>query len=111
MKLVFMSINIQKYIEPIILKIISEKDQYGYGIIHDIEEVSNGKFILNEQTLYTVLHRLVKNEYAEQYWSDDITNGGRRKYYKITEKGKKVLFNYIDEWDESKNIINYYLQK
>ena len=53
-------------------------------------------FDLKAGTLYPLLHGLVQEEYLETY-SEEV-NGKLRKYYHITEKGKKHLAKIIKEW-------------
>ena len=65
---------------------------YGYKITQEAREVLE----LSESTLYPVLRRLQKDECLETY---DMEFGGRnRRYYKITEKGRKQLMLYCQEW-------------
>ena len=65
---------------------------YGYKITQEAKEVLE----LSESTLYPVLRRLQKDECLETY---DMEFGGRnRRYYKITEKGRKQLMLYCQEW-------------
>ena len=79
-----------------VLKLLSEKDMYGYEMIEVLRERSQNVFELKAGTLYPLLHGLVQEEYLETY-SEEV-NGKLRKYYHITEKGKKHLARIIKEW-------------
>ena len=79
-----------------ILKLLEEKDMYGYEMIETLREKSRNVFELKAGTLYPLLHGLVQEEYLETY-SEEV-NGKLRKYYHITEKGKKHLARIIKEW-------------
>lgn len=83
----------------IILKLISEKDMYGYEIIQLLDEVSQGYYKLKEGTLYPVLYRLEDNGLIESY--SVIPKEERkvpRKYYRITPKGIEAYRDQINLW-------------
>ncbi len=80
----------------LILKLLSEKDMYGYEMIETLAERSNHVFDLKVGTLYPLLHSMVQDGYLETY--SEEANGKLRKYYHITERGKKYLAKIIEEW-------------
>lgn len=51
---------------------------------------------ISESTLYPVLRRLQKEECLITY--DKAYQGRNRRYYRITDKGKEQLEEYLDEW-------------
>lgn len=88
-------------IELAILKLLNEKDQYGYSIINQVIKRSDNKLVLKDGTLYPILYRLEDAKYIESYWFTDEGNRSKpRKYYKITEKGieryTEMLSDYLD---------------
>lgn len=96
--------------ETIILRFLSEKDSYGYEINKCIREVSDQTFELSEATMYTAFRRLEKEGLIESYWGNE--NGcARRRYYRITEKGKESYLQRLKEWDESKQMIERLVRK
>ncbi|MBQ8407743.1 MAG: helix-turn-helix transcriptional regulator [Clostridia bacterium] len=80
-----------------VLKVIGEKDMYGYQIIQEIASRSKDVFKLNEGTLYPILHTMEKEGLLECYRGESET-GRERKYYKITVAGKAVLATRLEEW-------------
>ncbi len=80
-----------------ILSLLSKGKKYGFQIIKELRERSDGFFDLKEGTLYPALHRLEKRGYLKSEW---VTESDRppRKYYKLTNKGKKVLRSVSSEW-------------
>lgn len=90
--------------DTIILKLLYEEDRYGYQIIKLITKNSQGEYELKEATMYSSLRRLEADGDVVWYWGDD-TKGGRRKYFKITEKGKKTYENNKKNWEHSKKIL------
>lgn len=75
---------------PFILFELNERDKYGFELTKDIETKSNGKIVIKQPTLYTVLKKLEKSRFISSYWQDSEI-GGKRHYYKITENGKMQL--------------------
>lgn len=75
---------------PIILKLISENDKmYGYEIAQKVKEITKGKIDISEGALYPILHKLESEGILE---TSKVSIGKRvRKYYKITETGKKTV--------------------
>ena len=72
---------------PLILLQLNTGDKYGLEITKNIETISNGKIVIKQPTLYTILKKLEKSKFISSYWEDsDI--GGKRHYYKITNNGK-----------------------
>ena len=92
-------------IDILILSLIAQKDMYGFEIIKNLKARSNNTYSMSEGTLYPALQRLEQKELLKSYWGDSET-GGRRKYYNITETGKKELIKKMDEWDQINNIVN-----
>ena len=72
---------------PIILYQLIDGDKYGYEIIKQIEDVSNGGIVIKQPTLYSVLKKLEQGKFISSYWQDSEI-GGKRHYYKLTENGR-----------------------
>lgn len=81
----------------LVLSLLNSRPMYGYEIIKVIELKSNGIFSFKEGTLYPILHSLEGDSMIESYWSEG-EGGRKRKYYKITEKGKLHMEDKKDEW-------------
>ncbi|WP_413375693.1 PadR family transcriptional regulator [Paenibacillus taichungensis] len=92
-------------IDPIILSVLIPKDNYGYSIIKEIYRKSGERFELKEPTLYSSLKRLEKSGYVESYWGEE-TQGGRRKYYRITTQGQEVYTQHVQAWHAAKTLID-----
>ena len=73
----------------LILSLLEETDRYGYEIIKELEIRSDKTFQFKEGTLYPVLHKLENGGYVKSYIAKGDT-GKERKYYQITDKGKKT---------------------
>lgn len=96
---------IRGHTETIILAHLINKDSYGYEINKTIKQKTESKYELKEATLYCVFKRLEENNLITSYWGDS-DNGARRKYYRITEEGRKVYQKNKEDWQQSKEIID-----
>jgi PadR family transcriptional regulator PadR len=83
--------------ESLLLFLIGQQPMYGYQIIKELDNRSQGYFQFKEGTLYPALHRLEKTGLIEGRWQES-TEGRRRRYYYITEKGLKLLVRRKSEW-------------
>ena len=91
----------------LILEMVKDENMYGYQMIKKLKEKSNNVFEFKEGTLYPILHSLEEEGLISSYWDD--TTGKKRKYYAITEKGKKQLKEKKEEWEIFSNGINQVL--
>jgi len=77
-------------IDSLLLCLLGQRPMYGYEIIKELEDKSQGYFKFKEGTLYPALHRLEKTGLLTGKW--EVTSGGRqRRYYHITVKGNGIL--------------------
>lgn len=91
--------------KPIILGILKQGNSYGYLIIKKIKEISGGKMKYSDGMLYPVLHRLEKDGLIKSNWT--LENESRpRKYYEITDEGKKALIVEKEQWLQVNTVLN-----
>ena len=81
----------------LILSLVAERPMYGYQIAKELERRSEGYFDFKEGTLYPALHRMEKDGLLHSEWQV-VAEGPSRKYYHITEKGKRALVDVAAEW-------------
>ncbi len=96
---------IRGHIDTIILRTISETDKNSQEIIDEISEKSDGKYELKQATLYSSLKRLENEKYITAYWQDS-PEGGRRRFFHLTEKGHALMTRNLNDWTFSRAIIN-----
>lgn len=96
---------IRSHVNTIILRSLQDEDKYGYEICREIENKSEGCYKLKQPTLYSCLKRLETQGYITSYWGE-ISNGGRRRYYSLTQKGREFLERDKYEWEYSRTLIN-----
>lgn len=92
------------HIDLMLLKVISVGDCYGYSIYKILSGITGHMYEIKEATLYSGLRRLEADQLITAYWGDE-TQGGRRKYYAITEKGQECLSENINKWQKTKFIL------
>ena len=80
----------------LILKLLEEKDMYGYEMIETLRERSENVFELKAGTLYPLLHSLEEKRFLISYEKDSA--GKVRKYYAITGSGKRELAEKKKAW-------------
>ena len=87
---------IRGHTDAVILAQLLRRDSYGYEINKNIENCS-------------AFRRLEDSGYITSYWGDEAV-GARRKYYRITEKGREAYRQARAEWDASVRILNALLE-
>ncbi len=100
---------IKSNIDSLLLCLIGGQPMYGYQIIKELKERSQGYFKFKEGTLYPALHRLEKSGLIEGKWQA-LPTGQQRKYYHITEKGYASLAEKRSSWNEFLNAMNLIIQ-
>lgn len=90
-------------IDILLLNLLAEKDLYGYQITKILKDKSDQLYSMSEGTLYSALKRMEKKCWLCSYWSG--TDSGRRKYYQITDDGRKILEDKLDEWNSISDLI------
>jgi len=82
---------------PLVLAILAGGDSYGYAILKTVRELSGGRIEWTDGMLYPVLHRLERLGYIQARW-EVADSGRRRKYYRITSRGRARLAEERKQW-------------
>jgi PadR family transcriptional regulator PadR len=82
---------------PIALAILAEGESYGYAILKRVRELSGGRMEWTDGMLYPVLHRLERLGLVQARWKV-AESGRRRKYYRITPRGRAQLDEERRQW-------------
>ena len=96
---------IRGHTDAIILARLLRSDSYGYEINKTISSLSSGRFELKEATLYTAFKRLEDAGFIASYWGSSGA-GARRRYYTITPTGREACHRLLQEWEETKLIMD-----
>ena len=89
----------------LVLTLLDEKDMYGYQIIKEIEIRSDDTFQFKEGSLYPVLHKLHNKGHIKSYAAKGET-GKTRKYYQLTNSGRKHLKEEKEQWVQFSSSVN-----
>ena len=91
--------------ETIVLAVLDRADSYGFEIFKTIRDATGGAYEIKEATLYASYRRLERDGLVEAYWGDE-TQGGRRKYYRITDAGRSFYRRSVQTWVLTRDIID-----
>ena len=110
MEPVLSSDHLRGHTDAIILRFLMSGDAYGFEIYNRIIERSWGQYEPKETTLYSSYKRLETAGAIISYWGDE-TQGARRKYYRITDKGREAFERGLRDWKFTQKIINNLLEE
>ena len=102
---VFAADLLRGHTETIVLGVLSRGDSYGFEIFKQIREATGGAYEIKEATLYASYRRLLRDGLVEAYWGDE-SQGGRRKYYRITDAGRAEFQRSVRAWVITRQIID-----
>ena len=88
------------FLDYVVLLIINQGDEYGYSLTQKIIELLD----VSESSIYPVLRRLRQDNYLDIY--DEPYQGRNRRYYTITDLGKRKLQSFNEEWTQFKHAID-----
>ncbi len=83
--------------EILILSLLLREPMYGYQISQELRLRSGGYFDLKEGLLYPTLHRMQQQRLLRSEWRQ-AGEARRRRYYAITDKGRRMLGEQSAEW-------------
>jgi PadR family transcriptional regulator PadR len=91
----------------IILNLLAELDRpmYGYEIIKELESRSEGYFRFKEGLIYPRLHELERQGLLRSEWRGE-EGSRRRKFYRITDKGRRRLETELRNWQAFAENVN-----
>jgi PadR family transcriptional regulator, regulatory protein PadR len=91
--------------ELLILSLVEDQPRHGYDIGNLIERRSKGTLKFNVASLYPLLYRLERRGWIQGRWVEKAGQR-RRRYYRLTAEGKKVLAAQRNSWREFVEAIN-----
>jgi transcriptional regulator len=101
--------NLKGTLPTLILRVLEPGDRHGYRIAQEIKATSKGVLDFREGTLYPALHALECKELVESYEQDEV--GRRRRYYRLTDKGRKQLVQDRKAWRQASAAISLILKE
>lgn len=89
-----MNIQFKKgVLEICVLSVLAGRDCYGYELVNEIKK----RIDISEGTIYPLLHRLKDEGFVTTYLLESA-GGAPRKYYRLTESGRKEEHARKEEW-------------
>ena len=74
-----------------ILLSLAGEERHGYAIMQEVTRQSDGRYKLGPGTLYDNLQKLMKERLVEELEKAGAGNEARRRYYRLTKKGRELL--------------------
>ena len=87
----------------IVLGILQNGDEYGYVLTQQVREMLD----VSETAMYPALRRLQKSRLLTTY--DRSCQGRNRRYYQLTDEGRRALNAYVTEWEQFKRSMDQIL--
>ena len=78
------------FLAPMILGLLKQNDSYGYELVRNIKELTNGRLTPKEGVIYPVLQKMEKKSWIKSAWNFG-EDQRPRKYYTILQEGVVVL--------------------
>ena len=91
--------------EVLILALLEERDRHGYELARLIDERSRGEISFHAASLYPTLYRMEDKDFIEGRWIEKAGQR-RRRYYRLTAKGKKTLASQRTVWENFFDALN-----
>ena len=86
-------------LKPFILSLLARGDSYGYEIIQQVHDLTNGEVRWTTGTLYPLLHNLENKGLITSFQREaEDGPGPKRTYYRLTNKGTTALVDERQQW-------------
>jgi PadR family transcriptional regulator PadR len=82
----------------LVLRLLEREPMYGYQMLQYLQERSEGYFRVGEGALYPLLHELEESGFLKAEWREVADRPQRRRYYRLTAKGRRELARRREEW-------------
>lgn len=95
-------------IEMLLLKLLSEKDMYGYQLVQELKKRSLGNYTILEGSMYPILYRLTEQKYIS-FYEKKVGKRQTRVYYHLEQLGKEHFTEIQNEYVSYLNLITFLL--
>ena len=93
----------------VIMAILADRANYGYAIVTEAERRTDGRLRIRQNALYPALHKLEAEGMILGEWRE--AGGRRRRYYRLTPRGRKELERKLARWREFAGTMNAALKE
>ena len=96
-------------VELLLLSLLEDRDRHGYEIGKLIEQRSGGRLQFRISSLYPVLCRMEDRGWIKGRWVEEAGER-RRRFYRLTAKGREALALQKETWDEYTRAVNLVME-
>jgi len=82
-----------------VMGLLEQREMYGYELVDALSKETDGVLAMGQSTLYPLLYNLERKGLIRGVWRN-ASSGRRRRYYRLTAKGKKRLQAQQEQWQE-----------
>lgn len=99
--------QLRGHLETMALSVLEEGEAHGLEILRRLDEAGCGALRLKEGSLYPALYRLENAGLVKAVWEKETKGrrGARRRFYRLTAKGKRQLAQSRREWQQFVQVI------
>lgn len=97
--------------EMLVLKLLSQKPNYGYELLTRLSNVPGGTLGVKEGTLYPILYRLEEENLLESGWQTETGRAAPKKVYTITPAGLERLKHQKEIWQTFQSDVAFILNQ
>ncbi len=92
-----------------ILATLEHQARYGLEILEEVQRATHGALSFKEGSLYPALQRLVQRRWVRSSWEDSPIGGAPRKYYELTDDGRRALDDKRRQWRAVRDAMEAFL--
>jgi len=81
-----------------VLRLLSAGERYGYELVRLLDRRTDGVLAMGQSTLYPMLYNLEAKGLVATRVDDTADTGRPRKYYRLTDKGRRELVRGEEQW-------------
>lgn len=98
-------------LEMLVLNLICQKQTYGYELLNELKQISQGRFSLKEGTLYPILYRLEDDGMISSKWSQGAGRTAPKKMYEATQAGQEENIRRQRIWEEFYGTVDLFIKR
>ena len=95
-------------IQYCVLALLRDRDRYGFELTRELADA--GGLVTSEGTVYPLLARLRRDGLVETFWQES-SQGPPRRYYRLTDEGRRGLEAFIAQWRRFRDAIDLVLDE
>ncbi len=94
-------------LEYCVLALLREEERYGFDLVKALGATDG--MVTSEGTIYPLLSRLRRDGLVSTTWHES-PSGPPRRYYRLTQKGRKALADFIQEWARFRDAVDRFVE-